>query len=145
MGKLMDKVLGFMGVEVREVEEPGEDNQSWNDGLAKPNRSNVVSLHNPRPIRLVVVKPVVFEQVQVISDHLKSRRPVIINLEDTEKCTAKRILDFVSGAAYALNGSMQKVSQSIFLFVPSNVEVTGEMAEDVRSHGVFHWESLTRP
>ncbi|MEW6661623.1 MAG: cell division protein SepF [Bacillota bacterium] len=146
MGKLMDKVLGFMGVEVKEVEGPEEENQSWNDGSsAKPNRSNVVSLHNSRPIKLVVVKPVVFEQVQVISDHLKSRRPVIINLEDTEKDTAKRILDFVSGTAYALNGSMQKVSQSIFLFVPSNVEVSGEMAEEARSHGVFHWESLTRP
>ncbi|MBS3977675.1 MAG: cell division protein SepF [Syntrophomonadaceae bacterium] len=145
MGKLMDKVLGFMGVEVKEAEDFEEESQSWSDGSVKPNRNNVVALHNSRPIKMIVVKPVVFEQVQVISDHLKARRPVIINLEGTEKDIAKRILDFVSGTAYALNGSMQKISQYIFLFVPTNVEVSGEMAEEARSYGAFHWESLTRP
>jgi len=145
LGKLMDKVLGFIGVEVKDAEEPEDENQSLNEASARPNRSNVVSLHNSRPFKLVVVKPLVFEQVQVIADHLKSRRPVIINLEGTEKDIAKRILDFVSGTAYALNGSMQRISHLIFLFVPSNVEVSGEIAEEARSHGVFFWESLTRP
>jgi len=142
----MDKVLGLIGLEVQEVEEEAEgEAQSWSENApVRPQRANVVSIHNSRPVKLAVVKPLAFEQVQVIADHLKSRRPVIVNLEETEKETAKRILDFVSGTAYALNGSMQKVSHSIFLFVPSNVEVTGELVDEYRDQGAFTWNNMIR-
>ncbi len=145
VGKIMDKLMGLIGLEVQEVEQQEfqEPGAGWVDeSRPKGQRGNVVSLHS-RPVKLVVVRPSAFEQVQGIADHLKSRRPVIVNLENTEKDCAKRILDFISGTAYALNGNMQKVSNSIFLFVPSNVEVSGESMDDFRS-GLLGWHGNGR-
>jgi cell division inhibitor SepF len=74
-------------------------------------------------MKMVIVEPTGFEEVQMIVDHLKNKQTVILNLEDTDKSIARRIADFLGGAIYALDGSMQKVSGSILLFTPPNVEV----------------------
>jgi cell division inhibitor SepF len=85
----------------------------------------VVSLPNPsKAVKLVVFEPQGFDDVQPIVDHLKNRRPVILNMEEIEKSLARRITDFVGGAVYALDGAVQKVSTSIMLFTPANVEVS---------------------
>lgn len=124
MGKLMDKVLGLMGFEMEErEEEPG-----WEE-RPRGQKGNVVSLPPPRPTRLVMIRPTGFEEAQGVADHLKARRPVVLNLEEVEREVARRLLDFTSGVTYALGGSMQKVNKDVFLCVPSNVEISGEGAE----------------
>lgn len=138
--KLMDRVLNFMGFE----EEEGEGEQV--QGGDKPQRENVpdpkkkatvVNLHSQRQVRVVVVEPKSFDEAQEITEHLKGRRPVIINLEHVEAEVARRIVDFVSGATYALSGTQQKVSAGIFLFAPNNVDIEGQNGTPER--GIFSW------
>ncbi|MGQ9511611.1 cell division protein SepF [Thermodesulfitimonas sp.] len=133
--KLVDKVLGFIGFE----EEPEEEQVATEaqDGLIRPKKRAVVSIHTQRQMRVVVAEPRSFDDTQEIVDHLRNRRPVVVNLERVETELARRVVDFVSGAAYALSGSVQKVGAGIFLFAPNNVDITTEGKEPER--GLFLW------
>jgi len=94
------------------------------------NRENVIPLRGQEAIRkitaefkIVVIEPKAFDECPKLVDSLKSRKPVIINLEHIENDTARKIFDFLSGATYALNGNVQKIAQNIFVFLPENVDV----------------------
>ncbi|GAW92587.1 cell division protein SepF [Calderihabitans maritimus] len=142
MGKLVDKVLRLMGFEVEKIEELEEEEglEHWQEPVVTyAKRGNVVNLHTQKHVRMVIAKPTSFEQVQGMADHLKSHRPVIVNLEEVDKELARRIIDFLSGTTYALSGSMQKVGNSIFLFVPSNVDLAGAITTNWKEKGVFSW------
>lgn len=138
MSKLMDKMLRLIGFEVEEVEErppaaaaahpPREASdvaEEWVEELPQGGRKRgtLVSLPGQKQLKVVVVEPRSFEEVQSIADHLKSRRPIILNLDLAEREHAQRILNFLSGCTYALNGEMQRISNGIFFFAPSNVDV----------------------
>ncbi len=147
MAKFMDKVIGIMGFaedvdeeDFVETEEPEAVNKEKEE-LRTSSRKNgqVLSLHTQKPMRVVVMEPTSFEEAQNIADQLKNRRPVIVNLENADKALAKRIVDFVSGTTYALNGNMQKVGMGIFLFVPNNVDISGEMKDDVKIGKGMFW------
>ena len=129
----MEKVLSFLGFVAENVEEVEEDEYAAEPPPERPKRKRprVVALQSAqRQLKLVVFEPRTFEEVQTIVDQLKNNRPVIVNLEDTDKTVARRVVDFVSGAVYALAGGMQKISVSIFLFTPANVEISlGPRAE----------------
>lgn len=143
MSKIMDKVLGFMGFEEEEVEilEEEEMAGSEEDISKRKKGGTLFSLHSQKNIRVVVCEPKAFEDCQPIADNLKNRRPVIVNLEEADKELAKRVVDFVSGTTYALSGSMQKVGNGIFLFVPSNMDIAGEIreSEKEKEKGLFTW------
>ena len=79
------------------------------------------------PFKLVVIEPEGFDECPKLVDSLKSRKPIIINLEKIDSDTAKKIFDFLSGATYALNGNVQKVANNIFVFAPDNVDITASM------------------
>jgi len=126
----LDKLLGVVGFEeevIEEEEEPVAEvaDRKVNDQRHRPSKGKVVSLTTQqfRSMRVVVLEPGSFDEVQEIADHLREKRPVILNLETTEKGLAKRIVDFVSGAVYVLDGSMQRINTSIFLFTPSEVDI----------------------
>lgn len=91
---------------------------------AKEKMAPLVS-RSTSPFKLVVIEPQSFEECPKLVDSLKSRRPVIINLEKIESESARKIFDFLSGATYALNGNVQKVANNIFVFAPENVDITG--------------------
>ena len=74
--------------------------------------------------KMVVIEPNSFEECPKLVDSLKAKKPVIINLENLETDIARKIFDFLSGATYALNGNVQKVTNNIFVFAPENVDVT---------------------
>ncbi|MCK5129781.1 MAG: cell division protein SepF [Clostridiales bacterium] len=76
-------------------------------------------------VRMVVFQPQTYEDTQTIIDNLKSRKPVIVNLESLNTDVAQRVLDFISGAIYALDGSVRKVSKGIFLLAPKGVDISG--------------------
>lgn len=145
--KLMDKVLGFMGFEEENAEEDekrsheeAQEEQPWLKKREKDkDKGAILSLHAQRQVRVVVVEPRSFDEVQGITDNLKNRRPVIVNLEQAEPELAKRVVDFVSGATYALNGSLQKVGSGIFLFVPNNVDIANELRDQNKEKGIFSW------
>lgn len=150
MAKLFDKVIGIMGFSDGELEdddyleEEEKEESPREEARATSSRkgAQVVSIHTQKQIKVVVIEPATFEESQNIADQLKNRRTVIVNLENTERNLAKRIVDFVSGATYALGGNMQKVGNGIFLFVPNNVDISGEMKDDLKEKGFF-W-SLTK-
>jgi cell division inhibitor SepF len=144
--KLVDKVLGFIGFEDEDIEP--EEKQNHGEVQEEPGwqrkkdreKGTVVSLqHAQRQVRVVVVEPRSFEEVKEITDNLKNRRPVILNLEQADAELARRVVDFVRGAPYALSGSQQKVGNGVFLFVPANMDIANELKEGNREKGIFSW------
>jgi len=141
MGKLINKMLNFVGLEGSE--EVVEDDEMLNvepevhQGYNK--RSKIVNIHTTTQLKVVVMQPESFEEAKDIADHLKSKKPVVINLEDVEKDVARRIVDFLSGAVYALDGNIQKISAGIFLVAPYNVDIMGDFKDELRNKGIFPW------
>jgi cell division inhibitor SepF len=94
--------------------------------------NNVVSMQNrtvkaiTSAFKLVVIEPKGFEECPKLVDSLKSRKPIIINLEKLDSDTGRKIFDFLGGATYALNGNVQKVANNIFIFAPENVAIFAE-------------------
>jgi len=72
---------------------------------------------------IVLFEPTSFEEGRKIADNLKARKPVVVNLEKMDHDTARRCIDFLSGTIYALNGSVEKIAESVFLFAPSSVNI----------------------
>ena len=93
-------------------------------GAASQNRP--VS-QNTAPFKLVVIEPKAFDECPRLVDNLKSKKPVIINLEKLESDAARKIFDFLSGATYALNGNVQKIANNIFVFAPENVDIAANV------------------
>ena len=94
----------------------------------KPQQKSV-SYNGTSAFKLVVIEPKSFDECPKLVDSLKGRRPVIINLEKIETETAKKIFDFLSGATYALNGGVQKISSNIFIFAPESVDIASNQDE----------------
>ncbi|MBQ9280065.1 MAG: cell division protein SepF [Clostridia bacterium] len=103
-------------------------------------RNKVVGMPGMQQVKVVISQPSTFEQSEEICEHLKEKKSVIMNLEYVNKDVARRIIDFVGGAAYALDGNMQKISNSIFLVAPFNYEITNEvMKEDIKNKLSVSW------
>ena len=91
-------------------------------------------------IKMVISQPTTFEQSEAICDLLKEKKSVIVNLEYVNKDIARRIVDVISGAVHALDGHIQKISNSIFLIAPYNYEITNEMArEEIKNKISVSW------
>lgn len=80
-------------------------------------------------LEMKVIKPERFEAVTQIGDHLLARRTVVLNLEDTNKETVRRIIDFCSGVAFAIEGQIKRVANSTYIITPKNVDVSGDQPE----------------
>ncbi len=124
MGAL-HRLWGFLGFTEDDADAPAL-------GADEPRRRKaaVFNLHTHRPMEIVVLEPRSFDEARVGADHLKARRPVIVNLTDTDRDLARRIVDFTCGVTYAVDGQMQRVGDHIFLFVPSTIGVVAEGARD---------------
>lgn len=81
-------------------------------------------------MKMVVYQPMSYEDAQNIVDNLRARKPVIVNMVDLERECAQRVVDFIAGAVYALNGTIRKVAFGIFVIVPSNVSLVGNGEEE---------------
>ncbi len=104
-------------------------------------RNKVVKIHTTAQLKLVVMQPENFEDARDIANHLKNKKPVVINLESVERSVSQRIVDFLSGAVYALDGNIQKVSNGIFLIAPYNVGIMGDFKDELRNKGIFPWNN----
>ena len=92
--------------------------------------SKVVSM-NGRGVEVYVIKPQDFAEAQTAADLLKKGRTVVINLEGVELTVAQRSIDFIGGATYAINGSLQAVSNNIFIAAPDSIEVSGDLKSEI--------------
>jgi cell division inhibitor SepF len=128
---VLDKFMSMMGLGEEVEEEVIEEREEYPERVEWRNRkarSQVIPFNPNRDSwQVVLTEPVVFDDCQQIADHLKSKRSVIINLESVEISLARRIIDFVGGVTYALDGKMQKVGAGIFIAAPVNTEITGDI------------------
>jgi cell division inhibitor SepF len=127
----MNKFLNFVGVE--EVDDYESDNEEpeWEPEVPRKKRAGLVSLpQRGNGVRVVVMHPRSLEDGQTIADQVKGRRPVIVNLDLADERSGQRLLNFLSGVVYALDGSLRKVGDGIFLATPSNIEVASEDHDD---------------
>lgn len=100
-------------------------------------RSNVVNINATAQLAVVLVKPDRFENAAEIADHLKDKRTVVLNLEQTNKDVARRLVDFLSGVAYANEGKIKKVANSTFIITPYNVDILGDLIDELESNGLY--------
>ena len=103
-----------------------------------PRRSNkVVNIHTTTQLQVVLVKPEKFEAASEIADHLRDKRTVVLNLESTNKDVARRLLDFLSGVAYANEGKIKKVAISTYIITPYNVDILGDLIDELENNGLY--------
>lgn len=149
-GAIMNKVLDLFGMDNTEeeydeeegYEEEVEQDEEQDEGRNFWNRrsSKVVNMPQTNQIKMVISQPTTFEQSEAICDLLKEKKSVIVNLEYVNKDIARRIVDVISGAVHALDGHIQKISNSIFLIAPYNYEITNEMArEEIKNRISVSW------
>lgn len=117
--------------ETYEVEEGYEANEQYFDEhSAVKNAENVVSLQSvQQSMKVILVEPRVYSEVQEIADQLKSHRAIAMNLQRVPHDQAKRIVDFLSGTIYAIGGDIQKLGEHTFLCTPANIDVSGKISE----------------
>ena len=155
--KFMNKMWNLLGVDNEEdydydtdyegntapaYTEEKESNANANNNVAplSTKKNKVVGMPGMQQVRVIISQPSTFEQSEEICEHLKEKKSIIVNLEYVNKDVARRIVDFISGAVYGLDGNIQKISNSIFLVAPFNYEITNEvMKEDIKNKLSVSW------
>ena len=99
--------------------------------------NKVVKVHATAQLQVVLVKPERFDAAAEIADHLRERRTVVLNLEDTNKEVARRLVDFLSGVAYAQEGKIKKVAVNTYLITPYNVDLLGDLIDELENNGMY--------
>lgn len=126
-----------METEVKKEQEPQEKDVWQEPDLRKAKKTQIVSIPNhampKKSMEMVLVKAKSYDDMQSIAKNIKDRKVVIVNFEDMDKETAQRMVDFLSGAVFALDGMPKKVSGSTFLFSSSQVDLEGQIMEDTGS------------
>ena len=100
-------------------------------------RSKVVNIHATTQLKVVLVKPERFENASEIADHLREKRTVVLNLESTNKDVARRLVDFLSGVAYAGDGKIKKVSTNTYIITPYSVDLMGDLIDELENNGLY--------
>ncbi len=152
--KFMNKVWNMLGVESDDDYEYDEyydanqtnlaEDKAYAPSVQNTNTSKksnkVVGMPGMQQVKVIISQPSTFEQSEEICEHLKEKKSIIVNLEYVNKDVARRIVDFISGAVYGLDGNIQKISNSIFLVAPFNYEITNEvMKEDIKNKLSVSW------
>ena len=99
--------------------------------------NTAAKIHTTTQLQVVLVSPTRFENASEIADHLRDKRTVVLNLEQTDKNIARRLIDFLSGVAYANEGTIKKVALSTYIITPYNVEILGDLIDELENNGVY--------
>ena len=110
-----------------------DDEEEAADENAPSKKNKVVNIHATTQLKVVLVKPERFEDASTIADHLNNKRTVVLNLESTNKEVSRRLVDFLSGVAYANNGQIKRVANSTFIITPYNVDIMGDLLDELES------------
>ena len=153
---LMDKVKGILGIpedademydeenlvegETEDLTEEGDSAKTsiFGKAVSSDSKQNkVVNIHTTTQLQVVLVKPERFDDARPVADHLNSKHTVVLNLEATNKEVSRRLIDFLSGVAYANNGQIKRVANSTYIITPYNVNILGDLLDELESSGVF--------
>ena len=148
MAGLFGKIRDIMGVDDEEGNYEGEDmdfigsqeaghSAAADDDYVMEKRNKVVNINATTQLQVVLVKPERFDDASAVADHLNARRTVVLNLESTNKEVSRRLVDFLSGVAYANNGQIKRVANNTFIITPYNVDIVGDILDELESSGVF--------
>ena len=107
------------------------------DRRSEDRHNKVVNIHATTQLKVVLVKPERFENASEIADHLKDKRTVVLNLESTNKDIARRLIDFLSGVAYAGEGKIKKVAANTYIITPYHVDIEGDLIDELESNGLY--------
>jgi cell division inhibitor SepF len=130
MGRIMQRMWNFLGFE---EDQPSGGMSRESGGVRAP----VFSLHTQRTMEIVVLEPGAYDEAQSAADYLKTHRPIVVNLRSAQKDLGRRVVDFLSGVTYALDGHMQRVGDEIFLFTPRQVVITAEQVREESRSGLL--------
>ena len=122
--------------EPREPREPRESSRR-KEVSAEERRNKVVNIHATTQLKVVLVKPERFENASEIADHLREKRTVVLNLESTNKDVARRLIDFLSGVAYAGDGKIKKVAANTYIITPYSVDIMGDLIDELENNGLY--------
>ena len=122
---------------VSSLKEVPRDRERERPSSASRRTDNVVSIHTTTQLQVVLVSPTRFENASEIADHLRDKRTVVLNLEQTDKNIARRLIDFLSGVAYANEGTIKKVALSTYIITPYNVEILGDLIDELENNGLY--------
>ena len=111
--------------------------QNYSQAEVKQHSNKVVNINATTQLQVVLVKPERFEDASTIADQLNAKRTVVLNLESTCKEVSRRLIDFLSGVAYANNGQIKRVATSTFIITPYNVDIMGDLIDELENNGVF--------
>ena len=106
-------------------------------GYTSVNNDKVVNINSTTQLQVVLVKPEKFQDASTIADHLRDKRTVVLNLESTNKDVARRMVDFLSGAAYAQEGKVKKVAVATYIITPYNVDIIGDLIDELENNGMY--------
>lgn len=149
--KVLNKVMGIIGLndedfddyEEDEMEEDAPARENAYEYEEKVNNKNsngkVVNIHTASSVKVVIVKPKDYDEATQICDDLKNRKIVVVNVTELEPKTAQRLLDFMGGASYVLNGELLEVEKGVYLLSPSNVDISRDFKDDLASKSIFNW------
>ena len=111
--------------------------QDYTQQEVKQHSNKVVNINATTQLQVVLVKPERFEDASTIADQLNAKRTVVLNLESTGKEVSRRLIDFLSGVAYANNGQIKRVATSTFIITPYNVDIVGDLIDELENNGVY--------
>lgn len=138
-----NKMLKWIGIsddyddEQEEFFDQNERDEDDEPIIPTGKRGKVVNIHTTTQLKVVVMQLQDFDDAKDIADHLKNKKPVVINLENLEKDVARRVVDFLSGVVYGVDGNIQKVASGIFLLAPYNVGIMGDFKDELKKG--FPW------
>lgn len=150
MSNMLTKVKSILGLgdydeydddfEDFEEEEMEQEEEDIIEPVIQNKRNNkVVSIHTSSSAKVIISKPMQYDDATEICEALKNRKIVVINTSSLENRIAQRLLDFVSGSCYALGGELSEIEKGVYLLSPSNVEVTNELKHEISSKALFNW------
>ena len=123
-----------------DLDDDADDTSSASSGASTrrtPGSNKVVNIHTTAQMQVVLVKPDRFDNVSDIAEHLRSKHAVVLNLEATNKDVARRLVDFLSGCAYALDGKIKKIAISTYIITPYNVDIVGDLIDELENNGLY--------
>ncbi len=137
---LVEKIKNIMGLPEDEMEEEMDLITSGNV-ISHPSAENknnkVLNINTTTQLQVVLVKPERYEDAGSIADHLNSKHTVVLNLEDTSRDISRRLLDFLSGVAYANSGQIKRVANGTYIITPYNVDIMGNLLDEIEGNDVF--------
>ncbi len=126
---IVGRIMDFFGLQETREELAEGDEELFDPVAVKGPRGQVVNLHTQKSLRVCLSEPRSYDEAQEIADNLRSHRAVIVNLQRMQREQALRVIDFLGGTVYALEGSIQKLGPNIFFLAPRNVEIQGSITD----------------